>query len=1022
MDTTIKRTRKKTAFGVLLAFLLAVAVGLLAAAVPVEKAYAKAGQPTDWTYSYSSGSSEVKWGITNARVTNVNNLEAYITVDLWTASASTFSASGVGWELWMDGWMVGSGTFRSSNSGGWLTDGVNKNCTKNTSIKTRNISKMSTQRACTVILAIKYKGGTYNEGYANTVYLPAATTYNLENGSLTWSPSNPTVGSTITATYSLSGVPTGSLLVYWYRDGVYVKGGDYATYSNRQYTVTASDRGKTIKCEVVGDTTALVGSKTKSYSIPSGNSLIANKSIPNGWYWLVDSRSGKAIDQTNDGAFMADVQLYTQNKKLFQLWYVTGSSSANYQFQTTRGYMLDIPNGNDVDNQQLWLAGASGAAPQMWRIGSSVGTAGKIQSMDTSHSYIYARNNATANGTPVVVHGSSYSNIKLVKANVTASAAISGNGVVGGTLSSNLTKLGEVDLNNSPSDMYAVTYQVLRDGSQTDMPWGKAYASNGFAASYTPTQADQGHTISFRWAVRGTDGTLIDDVVTNGIYISDGKIENASIPTGWYYIQDQKSGKYLDVANGAGAYAGVNVQLWQGSDTANQLWYVTGNASSGYVMRNASGYTLDVADSVDADGTNVRVANHYANTAQTWNIESSVGSYGIIQSKLSGGRYLAIQDGATADGTNVIIWSGAQARWRLVKADTSLVAALAGETLPGGDLVGNVTDGGWSPLSTGFANTYFDLKYEFLRDGTTVKKSATCPTSGGYYDSRAVYTTNSSDENHYYVVRYTATSKFGVKIGEGTSNRISILPQGSGSDTGGNKLYYTPTSRLKEVSGGSATIESPFSSQKLAVMSFDGVNGSFRLTNLSTVRGGTAKYDLVVTVNSQTKQYDEVQPSPPDTRDDSVYFAFCKPTIYPSSEEYANSGDANKTTDLVAMWMKTWFYRTNVTMKLVNAGTNTAANFDLWGRISDIDIMPGYTMTEYGSNVSPDQVGSGAYYEGSEFVRLKSGSSMQVSSNSLLMQDKESDCAGRAGRQACRPFGLVDWWPARITRAFTCCA
>ena len=26
-----------------------------------------------------------------------------------------------------------------------------------------------------------------------------------------------------------------------------------------------------------------------------------------------------------------------------------------------------------------------------------------------------------------------------------------------------------------------------------------------------------------------------------------------------------------------------------------------------------------------------------------------------------------------------------------------------------------------------------------------------------------------------------------------------------------------------------------------------------------------------------------------------------------------------------------------------------------------------------------------------------------------LEQDKESDCAGRAGRQACRPFGLVEW-------------
>ncbi len=1194
------------------------------------------GQPTDWTDSYSPGTtSEVKWGITNPRVTNVNSLEAYITVDLWTASATTFSASGVGWELWLDGYMVGSGTFSSRNTGGW-NNANGANCTKNTSIKTRNISKNTSQRRCQLVLVIKYKGGTYNYGNAPVCYLPAATRYYLSNGSLTFSPSNPTVGSTITATYSLSGVPTGSLLIYWYRDNTLVQGGDYSTTSSRRYTVTGADRGHTIKCEIVGDTDALVGSKTLSkYIDPS----IASQSIANGWYWI-NNNYGKYADVNGPGTG-AYVKNYSQNWTAAQLFYLEGNSSSGYYIRTTWGTAWNVPGGTSGDYENSPIHNWTYPNTTRWKFGARAGSYGQIQAVLGAQRLLGVMNDSSANNAEFVLHSAANATWRLTKANVNSTGTISGSGKLGSPISFTLQTVGDLNLYNSTQGCYKVTYQVLRNGSQTNMPWGELTAGGNFTGSYTPTDADAGSTISVRIAVRTTDGLLIDDVTTSGIAIekayqppsgtiqngwyyiqrqSDGKVLNlddmkvennatvhlsqrydnlecvwyvsgnsdgsytirnaagyaldqtggaewaesegywvktyqnngsaaqrwylsmnganqygnivsqsmqgwylstfddgscpcisktdkenwrfvpanvsgtssipspvyapesssetytisasapswnlfcddvppiyraqwvettyqyyvggtlrssgstcnitsadvgkqvyclvslkaknlaepiaqvktasvtiqrvpasAAITEGWYYIQDQKSGLYLDVANGSGAYAGANVQLYDPTNAANQLWYVSGNKTSGYTIRNTSGYALDVADAVDENGTNVWVANYNGSAAQRWNITSPVGVYGIIQSKLPAGRYLGLQDDGTENGTNVLVWSEAQARFRLVRADTGISVNLAGETMAGTEMIGRVQSANWGLFGVYAPSTYYSVEYRWLRDGKAVAgMSGTCPFDTDNFTWQR-YTSKSSDENHYYEIEFRVMSKFGTVISPWTkSNPISVLPQGTATVTGGDTLYYTRSSLVEAISGGKvATTEYPVNSTELSVVTFDRVNGSFRLKNLSLSRYGTGQlYDLVVTVNSQTNQAANGSvPQVPGVRNDSVYFAFCKPNIYPSNEEFQGNDQMNNATDKVAMWMKTWYYRTNVTMKLVEAGTNTPANFRMWGRISDIDIMPGYTENEWGGSGDPSEVAPTAYYEGSEFVRLKSAGSISVMSSSVLMQD-----------------------------------
>lgn len=1470
---------------VFLAFLFAVIAGFGLLALTADEAHAKPGQPSDWTYSYSSGDSEVKWGITNARYTNVSNTEATISVDLWTASARTFSASGVGWELWMDGFLVGSGTFRSSNSGGWLNS-ANTNCTKNTTIKTRSISKYSTQRACTVILAIKYKNGTYNEGYANTIYLPAATKVYVSNGSLSLSPSSPTVGSTITARYTNSSMPTSHTLVYWYRDGVLVKSGVYSTYSSRQYTVTGADRNCTIKCTIMGDTDAYVGSKSATKYI-SGN--ITNKSISNGWYWITSS-SGKVID--SDQSFMGNVQLYSANKTIAQLWYVSGSSSAGYQFAGANGYRIDVPNSSDSNGRTLWLANPNTANAQKWRIGGSVGSYGQIQTYLSSGRLMGTQNSGTSNFTKLTIQDDTSMTWRLTKANLTPTASISGSGEIGSAISTKLNTVGELDLYASNASLYRVSYQYMRDGVDISGAWGDTTANSGFTGSYTPTEADAGHTISVRWAVRNANGDILGTVTTSGVEIeetyqppagsiqngwyyikrqSDGKVFNldamgaannttvhmsevfknleciwyvsansdgsytirnatgnvldqtggaewaanegywvktyahngsdaqrwyltmnssgqygniisksmstangrdwylstfddgvcpcvstvdkenwafipadvkgnlpfpsvvyaptsgsttfsigsatwdlffedvdpiyrreyvdityqiyvggtvrangtsatltsadvgkeiyatatlasskfgaaisvyttpkvtiksaseasslkegwyyiegtsggvlntdnlematgnsntgvhvdtssgrydllenlwyaqrnsdgsfsfrnatgnaldqqggaagaadegywvraheyngtaaqrwyvsgganelvtissqsmsgwflnvatttpnisqsakmwkltpakvigesrmpepayapetgtytvsatrpdwslfiltvdpiiraervettyryyvdgvlrssnstcairpsdvgkelyaevslsvkfnnspivtvrtntvtiqkvsadAQLTEGWYYIEDMNSGLVLDADNSTGAYAGANVQLWAGQKYGQQLWYVSGSPSAGYTIVNASGYALDVTDAIDADGTNIQVANYNGSNAQRWNITAPVGAYGIIQSRLPGGRYLAVDSDGTEYGTNVHLWSAASARWRLVRADTSIDVILEGETIAGLPVTGNITGGGWYPRETPYGATYFDVKYEFLRDGKQVVASGyISPSNQAYGKVLSEYKTKNADLNHYLEVRYTITSKYGKVISQQTSaNRISILPQGEGVVTAGKALYYTKDSMVETSDGTVPNTYQPIDDPNLCVVSFDRVNGSFRLKNVTTdPYFNTDSYDLVVTVKNQTAQYTGTLPDAHGARTDSVYFAFAKPEIYPSNEEFQAVGEQNKATDTVAMWMKTYYYRTNVTMQLVEAGTNIPANFKLWGRCSDIDIMPGYTMWEDSAlgPVPADSVAN-AYYEGSEFLRMKSAGTIKVAENSLLMQD-----------------------------------
>ncbi|MBQ9014505.1 MAG: RICIN domain-containing protein [Firmicutes bacterium] len=130
---------------------------------------------------------------------------------------------------------------------------------------------------------------------------------------------------------------------------------------------------------------------------------------------------------------------------------------------------------------------------------------------------------------------------------------------------------------------------------------------------------------------------------------SNANTQEFTIKTLWdgYSIIDRVSGKYADssVAKNTGNALEAG---WTGNKTQN--WFIE-DAGGGYVyIRNLWGYYLDVANGVNANGTNVNVWKFNGNDNQKWKLQAATRTY-TVRFNANGGQGSMPAQSVTADST-----------------------------------------------------------------------------------------------------------------------------------------------------------------------------------------------------------------------------------------------------------------------------------------------------------------------------------------------------------------------------------
>lgn len=214
------------------------------------------------------------------------------------------------------------------------------------------------------------------------------------------------------------------------------------------------------------------------------------------------------------------------------------------------------------------------------------------------------------------------------------------------------------------------------NSSATSQQW--KFIDDGGGYYQLEPQSDAGKRLDVSGAGT-TAGTNISVWYENGNNAQKWKITD--VGNGYYELEPKNApGFRLDVA-GAGTTNNTNVHLWSQNGNDAQKWKITlaGSTSSSiasgsiyeFEPKNASGKRLDVANSADANGTNVHIYENNSTNAQAWKLADVGGGYYELIPQVATGRRLDVSGAGTANGTNINIWetnnNDAQ-KWKLIDA------------------------------------------------------------------------------------------------------------------------------------------------------------------------------------------------------------------------------------------------------------------------------------------------------------------------------------------------------------------
>ena len=162
--------------------------------------------------------------------------------------------------------------------------------------------------------------------------------------------------------------------------------------------------------------------------------------------------------------------------------------------------------------------------------------------------------------------------------------------------------------------------------------------------------------------------------------------------SGYYYIQNVYSGKYLDVADG-GTSNGTNIQQYEYNGSTAQQFNLVYLGSGYYAIKtvcSSSAQALDVWKKSSADGTNIATYAYSGGTNQQFKfVKQSDGSYAILTRVSGDASGLDDYGWSTSNGGNVVQWSywgGACQKWYLTAVSSSSSSSSSSDFMRGVDV------------------------------------------------------------------------------------------------------------------------------------------------------------------------------------------------------------------------------------------------------------------------------------------------------------------------------------------------
>ena len=148
------------------------------------------------------------------------------------------------------------------------------------------------------------------------------------------------------------------------------------------------------------------------------------------------------------------------------------------------------------------------------------------------------------------------------------------------------------------------------------------------------------------------------------------------------------------LATGKGlTFSGTNVVLGTTKADASFAWLFVKLSDGSYIIKNQNnGYVLTVANNSDANSANVTVAAYAETSGQKWFIYGTSSGYTLLPA-CSGDKYLDVANDATADGTNIAIYTGDNSNAQAFTLTTGTYFDLVNPIDVGTNFIGHIASG-----------------------------------------------------------------------------------------------------------------------------------------------------------------------------------------------------------------------------------------------------------------------------------------------------------------------------------------
>lgn len=437
--------------------------------------------------------------------------------------------------------------------------------------------------------------------------------------------------------------------------------------------------------------------------------------IPKGWYEIVSSVDNSFALDISGGSLSsgANVQMYSRNStlaQLFQFEYVNGY----YRIVNAKsGKCLDVTGGNLVPstNVQQWAAGGTNANQMFSAVKNDDGTYSFINK--ATGLALDVRSGKPGNGVNVdgyTPNGTSAQCFSLVER-----VDLLNEGIF--EIRSAIDSGKTLDVANG-STASGANVQLWQTNGSHAQKWRVAKVKDEKNA-YTVENLGSGKFLACDANGNVSQRSASDDASQHWI---------PTISNGGIVLKNAENSKVLDIS-GAGNWNGVNVQCYEPNGSVAQRFQfvstpVLSNGTYSLVIASSRSMSLDVRDGSYWNGANVQLWQGNDSGAQKWDVrQNGDGTFTFLNAK--SGRALDVANASATQGANVQQWESngsAAQRWIVEYADNgsfkiksalnnSLALDVAGGSISNGANIQLCTDNGTSAQGFAFVPTSYDASY-----------------------------------------------------------------------------------------------------------------------------------------------------------------------------------------------------------------------------------------------------------------------------------------------------------------------